>query len=114
MGLHMETLFAFIFIAFDMLTGVFKGWKMKELVSSKMREGLFNKAGFILTIALGMLIDKAQQYFSLGFQVKLTVAISIFIILIEIVSIFENICAINPMLANSKIAQHFLRKDDEE
>ena len=107
----MKIAIALCFIAFDMATGVLKAWKNKQLKSSRMREGLFNKAGFIMTIALGLLIDKAQEFLDLGFQVELTIAIVVFIILTEIVSIFENICAISPVLSGSKLGQYLMRKE---
>ena len=40
-----------------------------------MREGLYHKAGNILVIGLGVLVDIEQGYFDLGFPVDITVAI---------------------------------------
>ena len=72
-----------------------------------MRDGLWHKCGFILTILLAALIEWSMQYVDLGFTLPLFVPVCVFIMLTEIVSIFENICALSPELAGTKLAQLF-------
>lgn len=110
----MQIVITCCFIAFDLLTGILQAWKNKELKSSKMREGLFHKVGFLCVIVLGLGIDKAQIYFDLGFSAPIGTAVNLFICGTEIVSIYENICKISPDLANSKLSQYFniVKKED--
>lgn len=103
----MKILITFCFMVFDLLTGILQAWKNKELVSTKMREGLFHKIGFICAIVLGLGIDEAQIYFDLGFNAPIGNAINLFICLTEIVSVYENISKISPALKSSKISQYF-------
>lgn len=104
------------FILADLGSGVIKALKKKELKSSRMREGLYNKAGFVMVLALGAGVDKAQQFFELGFNVPVCQAVAGFIILTEVVSIWENICAISPALKNSVISSYFhiVEKENED
>lgn len=102
------------FILFDLATGIVKALKKKELKSARMREGLYNKAGFVMVLALGLGIDIAQKYAELGFSVPVLKAVASFICLTEIVSIWENICIICPALNNSVISSYFHINSKEE
>lgn len=99
--------FALVFIAMDLLTGFAQAVANKTVNSTKMRGGLWHKCGFVLTMILSALIEWAMQYIDLGFTLPLFVPVCVFIILTEIVSIFENICELSPELAGSKLAQLF-------
>lgn len=101
------TAFTLGFIALDLVTGFAQAIANKTVDSSKMRDGLWHKCGFILTILLAALIEWAMQYVDLGFTLPLFVPVCVFIMLTEIVSIFENICALSPELAGTKLAQLF-------
>lgn len=101
------TAFTLVFIALDLVTGFVQAVANKTVDSSKMRDGLWHKCGFILTILLAALIEWAMQYVDLGFTLPLFVPVCVFIMLTEIVSIFENICALSPELAGTKLAQLF-------
>ena len=101
------TAFTAGFIALDLVTGFVQAIANKTVDSSKMRDGLWHKCGFILTILLAALIEWAMQYVDLGFTLPLFVPVCVFIMLTEIVSIFENICALSPELSGTKLAQLF-------
>ena len=96
-----------VFIILDMVTGIIKAFREKAFTSSIMREGLFHKSGSILCIVLGALIDYGQAYMELGFNVPIAVPICIYICTMEIGSIIENICIINPKFLPEKIKEHF-------
>lgn len=94
---------ALIFMGLDILTGLVKAAKEHDIRSDKLREGLWHKLGFILAIAAGYLveyliavIDTAQ----LGFTVNVPIMLTIcgYVILTELVSVFENISKISPEL----------------
>lgn len=95
---------AFMFI--DVLTGMLKAVKNKELNSTKAREGIYKKASFILFIAFGYLADYAMQYVNMGFNFPAAVTICTLVIVTEAISILENLGKINPELV--KIVAPFL------
>lgn len=99
--------FAMVFISLDLLTGLAQAVANKTVSSTKMRDGLWHKCGFVLTMLLAALIEWAMQYIDLGFTLPLFVPVCMFIMLTEIVSIFENICELSPELADSKLARLF-------
>ena len=95
---------AFMFV--DVLTGMLKAVKNKELNSTKAREGIYKKASFILFIAFGYLADYAMRYVDMGFNFPAAVTICTLVILTEAISILENLGKINPELV--KIIAPFL------
>ena len=105
---------AFAFIVLDFLTGIVKAFATNSFTSTKMREGLFHKVGLILCMILGGLVDFAQGYLDLGVAIPVAAAICVYICLMEITSIIENVCKINPQIVPSKLAALFggLKKHD--
>lgn len=95
------------FIVLDLATGVMQAVANKTLDSTKMRAGLWHKCGFIMVVVLAALVEWTMQFVDLGFTLPLLVPVCVFIILTEVVSIFENVCQLSPELANSKLAQLF-------
>ena len=107
---------AFAFIVLDFITGIVKAFATNSFTSTKMREGLFHKVGLILCMILGGLVDFAQGYLDLGVSVPVAVAICVYICLMEITSIIENVCKINPEIVPDQLAALFsgLKTDDKE
>lgn len=95
------------FIVLDLATGIMQAVANKTLDSTKMRAGLWHKCGFIMVIILAALVEWSMQFIDLGFTLPLFVPVCVFIVLTEIVSIFENVCQLSPELANSRLAQLF-------
>ena len=95
------------FVVMDIVTGIMQAIANKTLDSGKMRSGGWHKCGFIMVVILAALVEWAMQFIDLGFTLPLFVPACVFIILTEIVSIFENVCKLSPELANSKLAQLF-------
>lgn len=106
MSWHIAVIVA-AFVAMDLATGVMQAAANKTLDSTKMRTGLWHKCGFIMAVILAALVEWSMQFIDLGFTLPLFVPTCVFIILTEIVSIFENVCQLSPELANSKLAQLF-------
>lgn len=96
-----------IFIIFDFITGIIKAFKNKEYTSTIMREGLFHKAGSVLVIAFGALVDYGQTFLDLGVSIPVGITICAYIVLMEIGSIIENLCLINPKLMPDKLKSYF-------
>lgn len=103
-------------IVFDFVTGLIKSLKEKSFDSSIMREGLFNKVGSVLTIVFGVLIDYLQDFVDIGVTIPILEGICIYIVLMEIGSIIENLGAINQNIIPDKLKSFFVklpeRKDD--
>ena len=107
---------AFAFIALDFLTGIVKAFATNSFSSTRMREGLFHKVGLILCMILGGLVDFAQGHLDLGVAVPVAAAICVYICLMEITSIIENVCKINPQIMPGKLAALFggLKRENKE
>lgn len=97
------------FILLDFITGLIKAFKEKDYCSSVMREGLFHKAGSILVIVFGWLVDYAQTFVDLGVQIPVALSLCTYVILMEIGSIIENVCIINPEIMPDKIKGYFAK-----
>ena len=95
------------FIVLDFATGLVKAFKNKEFTSSVMREGLYHKAGSILIVVLGALADYAQGFVDIGVTVPVAATICSYIVMMEIGSIIENLCIINPRFIPAKIQTYF-------
>lgn len=95
------------FILLDLLTGIVKAFKEKNWSSTVMREGLFHKIGSVLTVVFGIMVDYAQTFVDIGVTIPMASAICGYIILMEIGSIIENVCVINPEILPDKIKAYF-------
>lgn len=91
------------FIAFDFITGLVKAFATGNYKSTKMRQGLFHKVGLLLCVVLGYLVDFSQAYLDLGITIPVANAICVYISIMEISSVLENLCAISPELMPDKL-----------
>lgn len=94
-------------VVMDYLTGLAKAVHAKDLSSEKMREGLWHKSAYILVILLAEVIEHAQAWLDLGFDVPLVIPACVYIILTETASIIENIGQLNPSLAGGRLLGMF-------
>ena len=98
---------ALIFNAIDLLSGIIGAYRRKDIQSSKLRDGLFKKVGFIFCYFMAWSIDTE------GYQVGFTVGARIlpvvlgYACLTETVSIIENIHIINPDLLPENLLKLF-------
>ena len=53
---------AVLYMLFDVISGVIKGAKLKNLSSTKMQEGLAHKAMYILIIAMSYTLQRGAPY----------------------------------------------------
>lgn len=89
-----------VFMLTDVVSGVLKAIKNRELSSTKAREGIYKKASFILFVAFGYLADFAMEYIDIGFKFPAATTISTLVIVTEAISILENVGSINPELVS--------------
>ena len=98
--------FCLCFIVTDYLSGIIKAVKNKQLCSTKMRLGLWNKAGFIGAMALGYGCQLAVNYELLPTSFNAVFGgVCVYVIITEAISIFENLCALSPELRHSPLAE---------
>lgn len=82
----------------DILTGNLSALMTKTWNSTKMREGLFHKMAIIILIATAFLCDYGQKFMDLGFTIPITNVVLVYVAVMELGSIFENLKKINPAL----------------
>ena len=73
-------------IAIDIITGVLNAWIENNVKSYLLRQGLGKKGGEILAVVLGELLVCA-----LSVPKELLTATSVYIVFMEVISIFENL-----------------------
>lgn len=95
------------FTATDYLTGVVKAIMQNNLSSQKMREGLGHKFAYLILISVAYVIDTVSAHVSLGLPVNVFIVTVGGVCLIELTSILENICEINPELKNKPFMRIF-------
>ena len=78
-----------VLMLFDYVTGVMKAWHFNAISSSKLRDGLTHKAGECIIILIAVFLQK-----TMGTPKEITIFVSIYIIIMEIISVIENLDAI--------------------
>ena len=102
-----------IFIIIDYITGAINAALKKSISSQKMREGLGHKATYIILLSVCYIIDAIQLNTELNLPTKLFPIVSYGILLIELTSIIENICEINPELKQANFMYIFEKNNTE-
>ena len=97
-----------LWIALDFITGFLKALYEHNIDSTVLRKGLFHKFSEFLVVALGYGLDEMQIYIDLPYTIPMFSCFSAYIIIMEICSVLENICAINPEL--NQLLQPYLSK----
>lgn len=112
---------ALLFVLLDIVTGVLQSFINGNFKSSIMRKGGVRKLFLIVVIVFGVLLDFAQTIIELGFNVPACSGICAYIILMEIMSVIENINmgfpgSLPPALIrilNQSADQHEVKRKDE-
>lgn len=100
------------FMLLDIISGFTAAVINKRVDSSKMKEGLLHKCGFILAICLGCLCDYSMVYIDVGFNIPIQEAVCVYIILTELMSNLENLGKISPELSNTQFMSIFKRNKE--
>lgn len=98
------------FVLLDVVSGLAAAIKNKELSSSVMHEGLYNKLGEVLLLVVAMFVATILDVYpftQLGIPPEVMYLVALYITLMELVSILENICKLNPSLPIAKILAIF-------
>lgn len=98
-----------VFIALDCLTGLTKAFATNSFSSTKVKTGLFHKAGILMVMVLALVIDTFMSFIpDLPFTSPVTGGVCMLIVVMEVMSCLENIVQINPNLKDSKLIQLLL------
>lgn len=97
-----------LFIFADIVTGLIKALSTGTYDSSKMRAGLFHKLGELMAWLLFLGIDEFCPRLDIMLPFRLTNAITVYIVIMEIGSAIENIGIINPDIG--KYLSHVFEK----
>lgn len=105
---------ALVFNGLDLFTGIITAVKNKDIQSSKLRDGLFKKVGFMLCYFVAWLIDTKGYLVGFQLSVQIIPVIISYVCLTELVSILENICVLNPDILPEKLMNifHITKKED--
>lgn len=107
MQIYTSIIVALIFNGLDLLTGIISAIRVQELKSSRLRDGLFKKVGFILCYFLAWLMDNYGSIAGFKLPVDILPVIILYVCTTELVSILENITKINPDILPDKLMQMF-------
>lgn len=103
------------FVLLDVVSGLAAAIKNKELSSSVMHEGLYNKLGEVMLLIVAMFVASILEVYpftELGIPPEVMYLVALYITLMELISILENICKLNPTLPIAKILAIFDIKVD--
>lgn len=103
---------ALIFNLTDLVTGLISAVKAKEVQSSKLRDGIFKKIGFLICYFLALMIDTYGGEVGFVLYVKLLPIVLGFVCLTEVVSIIENISKITDILPEKLLSIFHIEKED--
>lgn len=86
------------FIVFDVVTGLIKAGYNGNYNSAIMRQGGFHKSMEVMAMAVAYFIEHVIVYINIGVDVPAVPAVTVYICIMELISILENICAVNPQM----------------
>ena len=99
-----------VLILMDVLSGFIAAVQNGDVSSSAMREGIFHKLAELLLMALALLVDYMLEYppfDSIGIPTEIVLLVVGYLAVMEMISVIENICKINPGLPIAKIMRIF-------
>lgn len=103
-----------LLILLDWVFGVANAVAHHEFSSTKMREGIGHKCSELGFLLVGVIVDGALMGgVDLGYSAPMFTAICIYICLMEIGSLLEIFCKMNPKLADNPIMR-LLQQNKEE
>lgn len=102
-------------IILDIITGVAKSIHNNTFKSSVMREGLWHKLSEVIAIVVAYFVQYMLPTIGIPYSVPAVSVVTIYIVVMEVGSCIENLCAINPNLKTplSTIYEHMKGEDDD-
>lgn len=96
------------FILFDIITGLIKALFKGGINSTLLRVGLFHKLSEVLAVVGSGLLEYGTNYINLGFDFPALKIVALYIVIMELISILENLGEVNPALG--KLFTPYLEK----
>lgn len=96
------------FVLFDIITGIAKAFYEGNFNSTVMRKGGFHKFAELMTLIGSGLVQYACNYIEFGIELPVVNVVSVYISLMELISILENLATMNPEMA--KLFKPYLEK----
>ena len=106
-----------VLIIVDIVCGTVAALRDKKLCSYIAREGMYNKIGEAMLLIVGIIANESLSippFDTLGISPNVAYLVAAYIGWMELVSILENICKINPDLPFAKILLMFNIDVDSE
>ena len=88
-----------IMIGFDVLTGWLKAIKKGKFKSTVMKKGLLSKVTEMIILMLMYVLEHYLPAININIGLPIVALVGVYIIIMELASVIENIGAINPDLA---------------
>lgn len=104
---------ALMFNATDLVTGIISAVKEHDLQSSKLRDGIFKKVGFLICYFLALMIDTYGSEVGFNLSVELLPVVLGFVCLTETVSVIENLAKITDIVPEKLLSLFHINKEGE-
>ena len=104
---------ALVFNATDLVTGIISALKEHNLQSSKLRDGIFKKIGFLICYFLALMIDLYGSEVGFNLNVELLPVVLCFVCLTETISVIENLSKITDILPEKLLSLFQINKEGE-
>lgn len=104
---------ALVFNATDLATGIISALKEHNLQSSKLRDGIFKKVGFLICYFLALMIDTYGYEVGFNLNVDLLPVVLGFVCLTETISVIENLAKITDIVPEKLLSLFRINKEGE-
>lgn len=104
---------ALVFNATDLVTGIISAIKKHDLQSSKLRDGIFKKVGFLICYFLALMIDLYGYEVGFYLDVELLPVVLGFVCLTETISVIENLAKITDIVPEKLLSLFHINKEGE-
>lgn len=104
---------ALVFNATDLVTGIISAIKRHDLQSSKLRDGIFKKVGFLICYFLALMIDLYGSEVGFHLNVELLPVVLGFVCLTETISVIENLAKITDIVPEKLLSLFHISKEGE-
>lgn len=103
---------ALVFNATDLVTGIISAIKGHDLQSSKLRDGIFKKVGFLICYFLALMIDLYGSEVGFHLDVELLPVVLGFVCLTETISVIENLAKITDILPEKLLSLFHIKEGE--
>lgn len=104
---------ACVMMAMDIITGFAGAVVTGSISSTKMREGIGHKAMLVMLVVLAVLVQTFSLHIGdMGWSIPMIVPVCVYIVVMEVASVVENVIRAYPELKDSPLVHLFDRVDD--